>query len=87
MMNFIQQYHFRCYFISLYDIKSSFHVLTLIVAAFLDIRAAILKIDQFGLANELNPITHTNEHSTKFHACIWMYMIIVTSRSTNRKTI
>ena len=51
---FIQQYHFRCYFISLYDVKSSFQDFTFIVAAILDFSAAILKIDQFWLANERN---------------------------------
>ena len=45
MMYFIQKYHFRCYFIALYDIKSSFHDLTFILAAILDFSAAILKID------------------------------------------
>ena len=54
MMYFIQQYHFRCYFISLYDVKSSFQDFTFIVAAILDLSAAILKIDQFWLANEKN---------------------------------
>ena len=62
MIYCIQQYHFRCYFISLYDVKSSFHDLMFIVAAILDFGAAILKIDQFWLANEKNPITHANEH-------------------------
>ena len=33
-----------CFFV---DVKSSFHDLTFIVAAILDLRAAILKIDQF----------------------------------------
>ena len=54
MMYFIQQYHFRCYFISLYDAKSSFYDFMFIVAAILDFSAAILKIDQFWLANEKN---------------------------------
>ena len=53
-MYFIQEYHFRWYFISLYDVKSSFHDFTFIVAAILDFRAAILKIYQFWLANEKN---------------------------------
>ena len=52
MMYFTQQYHFRCYFISLYDEKSSFHDFMFIAAAILDFSAAILKIDQFWLANE-----------------------------------
>ena len=34
-------------FIYLYDVKSSFHDLTFIVAAILDFGVAILKIDQF----------------------------------------
>ena len=54
MMYFTQQYPFRCYFIYLYDVKSSFHGFTFIVAAILDFSAAILKIDQFWLANEKN---------------------------------
>ena len=54
MMYFIQQYHFRCYFISLYDVKAWFNGFTLIVAAILDFSAAILKFDQFWLANEKN---------------------------------
>ena len=84
-MYFIQQYHFKCYLISLYDVKSSsFQDFTFIVAAILDFSAAILKIDQFWLANEKNfqqlmPINI----STKFHACIRMCMIIVISLSTN----
>ena len=52
MMYFIQQYYFKCYFISLFDVKSSFHDFTFIVAAILDFSDAILKIDQFWLANE-----------------------------------
>ena len=52
MMYFNQQYHFKCYFISLYDVKSSLHDFTFIIAAILDFSAAILKIDQFWLANE-----------------------------------
>ena len=54
MMYFIQQYHFRCFFISLYDVKSSFHGFTFIGAAILECSAAILKIDQFWLAKEKN---------------------------------
>ena len=42
-----QLYHFSCYFISLYDVKPSFHDFTFIVAAILDFSAAILTIDQF----------------------------------------
>ena len=55
MMYFIQLNNFRCYFIPLYDVKSSFHDLTFIAAAILDFRAAILKIDPFWSANEKNP--------------------------------
>ena len=62
MMNFIQLIHFRCYFISLHDIKSSFHDFTFIVAAILDFSAAILKIDQFDWLTRKIPITHANEH-------------------------
>ena len=53
-MYFTQQYHLRCYFISLYDVKSSFHDFTFIVVAILDFSAAILKIYQFWLANGKN---------------------------------
>ena len=54
MMYFIQQYHFRCYFIALYDVKSSVHDFTFILAAILDLSVTVLKIDQFWLANEKN---------------------------------
>ena len=43
MMYFIQQYHFRCYFIYLYDVKSSFHDFTFIVVAILDFSVDILE--------------------------------------------
>ena len=62
MMYFIQQYHFRCYFISLYDVKSSFNDFTLIVAAILDFSAAILKTDQFDWLTRKIPKTHAYEH-------------------------
>ena len=39
---------------SLYVVKSSFRDFTFIVEAILDFSAAILKIDQFWLANEKN---------------------------------
>ena len=51
MIFFTQWYHFRGYFISLYDVKSPFQDLSFIVAAILNFSAAILKIDQFWLAN------------------------------------
>ena len=57
MMYFIQQYHFRCYFISLYDVKSSFHGFTFIVATILDFSAA-----NFDWLTRKIPITHANEH-------------------------
>ena len=59
MMYFIKKIHFRGYFISLYDVKSSFHDFTLIVAAILDFSTAILinvnllsDIAQFLVAND-----------------------------------
>ena len=62
MMYFIQQYHFRCYLCSLYDVKSSFYDFTFIVAAILDFSATILEIDQFDWLTRKILITHANEH-------------------------
>ena len=42
-MYLIQQYYFSCYYISLYDEKSSFHEFTFNLVAILAFSAAILK--------------------------------------------